>query len=147
MNKIPKRAFDLITKWEGFKENAYLCPAGVWTIGFGTTKYSNGVKVKSGDKISQEKALKELECYLLNNCDFMKEIKLNDNQLSAILSLQYNIGKTNWIKSTLRKKILININDKEGIQTEWLRWSRAGGKVLNGLLRRRTEECSVFFEN
>lgn len=143
---IPKRAFDLITRWEGFEENAYLCPAGVWTIGFGTIKYSNGLKVKSGDKITKKEALKELECYLLNNCDFVKEIKLNDNQLSAILSFQYNIGKTNWLKSTLRKKILANINDREGIQKEWLRWNKAGGKVLNGLLKRRMQECNVFFE-
>ena len=145
--KVNKQGIQLIKSFEGCFLNAYLCPAKVWTIGYGSTKYQNGKPVKQGDKITQQEA----ETLLSDTLDeFSKgvskliKVELNDNQFSALVSFAFNLGTGALSKSTLLKKVNANPNDKT-IENEFMRWVSAGGKRLNGLVRRRTAESKLYF--
>jgi len=137
---------DIIKKHEGRRLTAYLCPANVYTIGYGTTVYPNGSKVQRGDTITASQA----EQYLSLHCGKIKaslkqfDLCLNDNQLSAIISFVYNVGIGAFTKSTLLKKIKADPSDIT-IRDEFMRWNKAAGKVLVGLVRRRSEEASLYF--
>lgn len=139
---------NLIKEFEGFRAKAYICPAGKVTIGWGTTLYPNGNKVKMGDTCTKEQA----EIYLLTDLDrraaAIGEMQLNQNQQDAILSLVYNIGITNWNASTIRKKVKIDPRDPT-IRNEFARWNK---KTVNGVLvveeglvRRRKAEADLYF--
>jgi lysozyme len=137
----------IIKKYEGLKLEAYICPANVPTIGFGSTFYPDGRRVKLGDKIT----LKEAESILLHDIKrFEKEvlnavkIEITNNQLSALISFVYNVGASAFRKSTLLKKVNANPTDIT-IHNEFMRWTRAGGKVLPGLVKRRAEESKLYF--
>jgi lysozyme len=137
----------IIKKYEGLKLNAYICPAGVPTIGFGSTFYPDGRRVKLGDKIT----LQEAESILLHDIKrFQKEvsssvkIEITNNQLSALISFTYNVGASAFRKSTLLRKVNANPTDIT-IHNEFMRWTRAGGKVLPGLVKRRAEESKLYF--
>ena len=145
--KVNKQGIQLVKSFEGCFLNAYLCPAKVWTIGYGSTKYQNGKPVKQGDKITQQEA----ETLLSDTLDeFSKGVykliksELNDNQFSALVSFAFNLGVGALSKSTLLKKVNANPNDKT-IENEFMRWVSAGGKKLNGLVRRRTAESNLYF--
>ena len=145
--KVNKQGIQLVKSFEGCFFNAYLCPAKVWTIGYGSTKYPNGNAVKQGDKITQQEA----ETLLSDTLDeFSKgvskliKVELNDNQFSALVSFAFNLGVGSLSKSTLLKKVNANPNDKT-IENEFMRWVSAGGKKLNGLVRRRTAESKLYF--
>lgn len=131
----------LIKESEGFAEHAYKCPAGKITIGFGSTFYQDGTPVKMGDTITREKAEELLQWY----CD--TQIKypegLNDNQKSAVCSLVYNIGQGAFERSQLKKAI--EARNEKRIREEWT-WYKANGKVLQGLVKRRQKELSLFFK-
>lgn len=142
-----KNAIQLIHHFEGFYEDAYLCPAGVETIGYGTTIYpDSGNKVRLGDKIT----LKQAEIYLYKDLydnyipAIVRNVKvpLTNNQFEALVSFVYNVGETNFRKSTLLKKL--NNKDYDGASHEFDRWVYANGKRLNGLVRRRKAEKELF---
>jgi lysozyme len=137
----------IIKKYEGLRLEAYICPAGVPTIGFGSTFYPDGRRVKLGDKIT----LQEAESILLHDIKrFEKEvlnavkIEITNNQLSALISFVYNVGASAFRKSTLLRKVNANPTDLT-IHNEFMRWTRAGGKVLPGLVKRRAEESKLYF--
>jgi len=137
----------IIKKYEGLKLEAYICPAGVPTIGFGSTFYPDGRRVKLGDKIT----LQEAESILLHDIKrFEKEVRnsvkieITNNQLSALISFTYNVGASAFRKSTLLKKVNANPIDLT-IHNEFMRWTRSGGKVLPGLVKRRAEESKLYF--
>ena len=145
---VNKQGIQLVKSFEGCFLNAYLCPAKVWTIGYGSTKYPNKKPVKQGDKITQQEA----ETLLSDTLDeFSKgvskliKVELNDNQFSALVSFAFNLGVGALSKSTLLKKVNSNPNDKT-IEQEFMKWVNAGGKKLNGLVRRRTAESKLYFE-
>lgn len=133
----------LIKKYEGLSLKPYLCPAGISTIGYGCTFYENGEKVKLSDEpITQERAEQLLDWY----CD--TQIKLpngdfNSRQKDALQSLIFNIGQSAFNKSTLKKAI--EAKDWKLAFENW-DWIRAGGKILPGLVKRRSEEKEFFFE-
>jgi lysozyme len=141
------KGIPIIKQFEGLKLNAYLCPAGLPTIGYGSTFYENGTKVKLGEKITMERADK-----LLTNTvsQFEKQVDtvvtsvINANQLGALTSFAFNVGMGNFRKSTLLRKVNANPNDPT-IRTEFMKWVRANGKVLNGLTRRRQAEADLYF--
>lgn len=141
--EISKNGLDLIKKFEGCKLTAYRCPANVPTIGYGATFYENGKPVKMGDKITQERA----DALLLHVVKgFYHDIAgTSQNQKDAIVSFCYNLGNGNFNKSTLKKKILANPNDPT-IEAEFMKWTKAGGKVLAGLVRRRRAESELYFK-
>lgn len=146
---VNKEGLKLIKSFEGCRLAAYKCPAGVWTIGYGNTFYEDGTKVKEGDKISQERA-DELFANILEK-KFAEPVRklltktLNNNQFSAIVSFAYNLGTGNLKSSTLLKKVNANPADAS-IRTEFGKWVKAGGKVLQGLVRRRAAEADLYFK-
>lgn len=141
------KGIPIIRKFEGLKLRAYLCPANVWTIGYGNTFYENGSKVQEGDKITLERADKLLFFVVQKfEAEVSKLVKsaINDNQLGALTSFAFNVGAGNLAKSTLLKKVNANPNDAT-IRDEFMRWTKAGGKVLNGLVTRRKAEADLYF--
>tara|TARA_S200002703_G_scaffold74749_1_gene64464 strand:+ start:1717 stop:2160 length:444 start_codon:yes stop_codon:yes gene_type:complete len=137
---ISQEGLSLIKKFEGCELEAYKCAAGVWTIGYGSTK-----GVKQGDTISQEDAdklllheMKEYETYVND----MVNVDLTQNQFDALVSWVFNLGPANLAASTLLK--VLNTKDYEGVPAQIKRWNKAGGKVLQGLIRRREAEALLF---
>lgn len=138
---------NLIKGFEGKRLTAYDDGVGVWTIGYGTIKYPNGVRVKKGDTCTDTQA----ESYLKNDLvkfesaiNRLVKVPLNQNQFDALASFTYNLGEGNLSKSTLLKKL--NAKDYLGAADQFLVWNRAGGKVLNGLVRRREAERNLFLK-
>jgi lysozyme len=132
--------YEMTKRFEGLRLEAYQCPAGVWTIGYGHTK-----GVKKGDKITLEQA----EAFLV---DDMKEaedgvrklvrVPLTPNQFEALADFVFNLGIGNLGKSTLLK--LLNTGDYAGAAAQLLRWNKSGGRELAGLTARRNEEAKLF---
>lgn len=141
--KVNKKGLDLIKSFEGCKLTSYLCPAGVWTIGYGHT-----YGVKEGQTITQAQAeslLKsDLSKYENGVVEAIKGSEINENQFSALVSFAYNCGVGALKKSTLLKKLLINPEDTT-IRDEFMKYVNGGGKVLPGLQRRRTAEADLYF--
>lgn len=132
--------YELIKKYEGCRLTAYKCPAGIWTIGYGTTVYPNGQPVKRGDKCTQAEADSLLEWYVKNKIQLPSGI--NKNQTMALQSLIYNIGQGAFDRSSLKKAIVAK--DWKAVWKNW-DWVTGGGKFLNGLAKRRAEELMLFF--
>lgn len=144
-----KNCINLIKLFEGYKAKAYLCPASVVTIGWGSTMYTDGRKIKMGDTINEQQAELLLMWELKNKSIALHGLNLNQNQFDSLLSFVYNLGVGAFAKSTLRKKILLNPNDFT-IKDEFMRWNKArvGGELmeLKGLTRRRTCEVELYFK-
>ncbi|MNG43661.1 Lysozyme RrrD [compost metagenome] len=137
----------LIKGFEGKRLVAYDDGVGVWTIGFGTIKYPNGVRVKRGDKCTEAQAEQYLRNDLIafeNTLNQLVKVPLNQNQFDALVSFTYNLGETNLRSSTLLKKL--NAKDYKGAAAEFLKWNKAGGKVMNGLVKRRKAEMELFLK-
>ena len=137
---ISKEGLSLIKKFEGCELEAYLCPAGVWTIGYGHTK-----DVKEGDKINRDEAdyllqeeMIEYESYIN---DFV-EVPLEQNQFDALCSWVYNLGPTNLKNSTMLR--VLNEEKYADVPQQIKRWNKAGGEVLDGLIKRREAEAKMF---
>ena len=137
--------FEMLEFFEGCKLNAYTCPAGVVTIGYGCTFYEDGTPVKLGDVITKERA-KELKLNVLNG--FIKELKsllikdYTDYEFSAMLSLLYNIGGKQFGKSSVLR--YFNANDKDLCADSFKLWNKSKGKIELGLIRRRDAERLMF---
>lgn len=135
----------LIKGFEGKRLVAYDDGVGVWTIGFGTIKYPNGVRVKRGDKCTEAQAEQYLRNDLItfeNAVNRLVKVPLNQNQFDALILFTYNLGETNLRSSTLLKKL--NAKDYKGAASEFLKWNKAGGKVMSGLVKRRKAEMELF---
>ncbi|GAB3822119.1 lysozyme [Pontibacter rugosus] len=145
--KTNKKGIQLIHSFESCELSAYLCPARKWTIGYGNTFYADGSAVKAGDKITQAQA-DELFVKVLSGfekkVDALVKPSINENQFSALVSFAYNCGVANLQSSTLLKRVNANPNDTD-IERQFLRWNKGGGKVLNGLTRRRQAEADLYF--
>lgn len=145
--KTSQKGIELIKQFEGFRLKGYLDSVNIPTIGYGTTVYPNGEKVKLSDVISKKKA----EEYLINDVkkfeDFVNKYVVSDvnqNQFDALVSFTYNVGPNNLQKSTLLKKVNKNPNDPS-ISKEFLKWVNAGGNKIQGLVNRRNEEAKLYF--
>lgn len=137
----------LIASFEGLRLKAYLCQAGVPTIGYGST-YLHGKKVTLGMTCTKEEALEQ---FTLDLAKFEKDVvaslgntRLTQAQFDAIVSFCYNCGTGAFRRSSLRRKILANPSNYDGIKTEFSRWNKAGGVVSNGLKRRRSIEAAWY---
>lgn len=135
----------LCKQFEGFRSKPYLCPAGIPTIGYGSTYYENGTKVGINDvPIDEPRAhallMHELEHTflpgVLRNCP---GLLTEEKRCNAIVDFCYNLGVGRLQTSTLKRKI--NAQDWEGAQEQLMLWTRGGGKVLPGLVKRRKAEC------
>lgn len=138
--KTSDRGIELIKQFEGCKLTAYVCPAGVLTIGYGST----GQHVKAGMKIDGAQAnallLKDLERFEAGVNRLSK--KHTQCQFDALVSFAFNLGLGNLEKSTLLK--LHNAGKHAEAADKFKRWNKAGGKVLAGLTRRREAEASLY---
>lgn len=147
---IPSQnGINLIKKWEKFKPNSYLCPAGVPTIGYGSTFWTDGRRVRLGQTVTLQDAEKLMAYFLANVIHFIPD-NVNQNQFDAICSLIYNIGVANFRKSTLLKKVKENPDDLT-IRDEFMKWTlhRKNGQLVpsDGLRNRRKEEADLYFSD
>jgi lysozyme len=143
--KISDNGLAFIKQFEGLRLTAYLDSVNVPTIGWGTTMYPNGKKVKIGDTITSAQAEEYLRTDVNRRGAAMGNIKgLNQNQTDALISWCYNCGLGAWNKSTLRKKVLANPNDPT-ISDEFKKWNKGNGKILPGLTARRKKESDLYF--
>ena len=137
---ISQEGISLIKKFEGCELEAYQCAAGVWTIGYGSTK-----NVKEGDTLTQKEAdnlllheMQEYEGYIKE----LIKVPLKQNQFDALVSWVFNLGPANLKASTMLK--FLNAGDYHLIPSQIKRWNKANGKVLEGLIRRREAEALMF---
>ena len=146
-------AAELCRRFEGFSAKPYLCPAGVWTIGYGSTYYANGDKVTKDDpSIDREYAERLLMHELVHTyapgairqCPILLTAAIKDKdwgKLNAIVDFCYNLGVGRLQTSTLKRKI--NQQDWDGAIEQLKLWVRGGGKVLRGLVIRRDAEAAL----
>ena len=140
-----QNGINLIKKWEGCYLVAYLCPAGVWTIGYGTTNSDFNItntRIKQGLIISQSvaenwlrKSVKQKYESLVNR--YQKIYNFNQNEYDALVSFCYNIGSIDQLTKN-------GTRSREEIKAHWLAYCNAGGKQLQGLLNRRKDELALF---
>ena len=151
MSKIIKTGsagIDMIKHFEGFRSAPYKCPAGIPTIGYGATFYTNGKKVTMSDKsITETEAVALLKSMLVSFEKYVDSYcvdAINQNQFDALVSFCYNLGPSNLKSSTLIKKVNANPNDP-AIRVEFMKWTKAGGRTLAGLVKRREAESNLYF--
>ncbi len=138
--EISEEGIELIKKFEGCRLKAYKDAVGVWTIGYGHTK-----EVKEGMEITAKEAEQMLLEELKEYCNYVnKAVKapLEPNQFDALVSWTYNLGPSNLNESTMLK--VLNKEDYKQVPSEIKRWNKAGGKTLEGLVRRREAEALLF---
>lgn len=144
--KTSKAGKDLIKLYEGFRSKAYVCPAGVPTIGFGTTKIQ-GKPVDMNMMITTDEANVLLDEDLVvfeDAVNSLVKVKLNQNQFDALVCFVYNVGSGNFKTSTLLK--LLNQEKYDEAADQLLRWNKANKKELPGLTRRRNAERTLFLK-
>lgn len=140
----------LCRQYEGLRLQPYICPAGYPTIGYGTVYKPNRTMVSlSDDPITKETAeewlLSELKNnYLINVIKASPSLVTTPKALGAITDFAYNLGVARYRASTLRRKI--NDGDWEAARYELMRWTRGGGRVLPGLVKRRKAELAFLME-
>jgi lysozyme len=146
--KLNEKGYNLIKEFEGLRLKPYLCSANVPTVGYGNTFYENGTKVKMTDApITKERAetlFKALaDKFAVKVVPLIKK-PITQNQFNALVSFAYNVGVTALANSTLLKLVNNNPNDAN-IAKEFLKWNKAGGKVVSGLTNRRIKESALYF--
>lgn len=139
--KTSDKGIELIKRHEELRLKAYQCPAGVWTIGYGSTG-----GVRPGDVITeaQAEALLREDIRTVEREVGRHKLNINQNQFDALVSFTFNVGSGNFRSSTLLKRIKEN-PDHPDIPNQFRRWVNAGGKKLGGLVKRREEESKLYF--
>jgi len=153
---LDNKGYLLIAQFEGLRLKPYLCSAGVPTIGYGSTFYPSGRKVTMQDKpITQETAfwmLKQVANMFAKDVDSLVTSNINQNQFNALVSFAFNLGSDidadnipeGLGDSRLLRRVNANPNDPE-IAREFVKWNKAGGRVLDGLTKRRLKEAELYF--
>ena len=139
--KATNTAIELIKSFEQLRLNSYLCPAGVWTIGYGHTD-----GVNQGMLITEKTADAFLKQDIRNAEHSINQMdaELTQEQFDALVSFVFNVGVRAFNVSTLRKKILKNPNDPS-IADEFRRWIYAGNEKMPGLIKRREQEIKLYY--
>lgn len=139
--KTSKNGIEFIKRHEELRLKAYQDSAGVWTIGYGSTG-----GVRPGDVITEAQAEVKLreDVRTAENEVNRHKLNINQNQFDALVSFTFNVGSGNFRNSTLLKRIKEN-PDHPDIQNQFGRWIYAGGKRLDGLVKRRAEEAKLYF--
>lgn len=138
--RTSKKGIDLIKGFEGFRAEAYKCPAGVWTVGYGTTK-----NITAGMVVTETQAENLLKDHLEKTEDMLTALNLyvTQSQFDALMSFVYNCGIGAFRHSGLFAAIKNN-PDGADVEHEWLKWTKAGGKELAGLVKRRKKELELY---
>ncbi|MHA8112652.1 lysozyme [Kosakonia cowanii] len=148
MMRISDKGISLIKQFEGLRLTAYQDSVGVWTIGYGWTQPVDGKPIRLGMTIKEETAERLLRTGLVgyeSDVSKLVKVKLTQGQFDALVSFAYNLGARALSTSTLLQKL--NAGDYAGAADEFLRWNKAGGKVLPGLTRRREAERALFLSD
>ena len=139
---INNEGLNLIKQWEGLRTEAYICPAGVVTIGYGST----GSHVYLGLTITETEA----EALLLNDLERFEDcvndhikVALTSNQFSALVSFAFNVGCGAFHDSTLRRRLNEGQDVETVIRQELPKWVHGGGEILPGLVNRRNAEIAL----
>jgi len=143
MMKTSKEGVSLLKKFEGCKLRTYLDAVDVPTIAYGRTK-----DVKIGDICTQQQAEDWLEEELVEYEGYVEKavtVPLEQNQFDALVSWTYNLGPSNLTRSSMLR--VLNASDYDNVPEQIMRWNKAGGRVLAGLVRRREAEAEMFKGN
>lgn len=150
--KLSNKGLELIKRFEGFRSAPYRDAVGVWTIGFGNTYYPDGRKVSGSDKPLTIGEASQLKLDIINKdfapavntllADEIKAGKVNQNMFDALVSLSYNIGTGALSRSSVIRHL--KQGNKQKAADAFLLWVKAGGRTLNGLVRRREAERKLF---
>jgi GH24 family phage-related lysozyme (muramidase) len=138
--KTSEVGIELIKEFEGCRQVAYQDSVGVWTIGYGHTKdvYEGQLVIKKTCETMLAEDLEEFEDYV----ESYVKVELSQNQFDALVAWTFNLGPGNLSESTMLKRL--NEGDYTAVPDEMRRWNKAGGEVLNGLVRRRDAEAELF---
>ena len=157
MNVSPK-AIKMIMHHEGVRQKAYRCPAKLWTIGVGHVLYPEQGKMPIDQRDKFALKIEDFRVFSKDEVDkiLAKDLQrfvtgvlrycpdhLNENRMGALVSFAFNVGLGTLQRSTLRQKH--NRGDFEGVKQEFLKFTKAGGKVLPGLVKRRNDEIALYF--
>jgi lysozyme len=140
------KCYQLLKHYEGLKLEAYLCSGNVWTIGYGQTYYADGRRVKQGDRITKEEAEAGLPIILKTYAISVHQkvrVGISQSQFDALCSFAYNVGIGAFDSSTLLQ-VINRERPIDEIEAQFMRWNKAGGKVVNGLTARRKSEFHLF---
>lgn len=143
--KTSEAGLQIIKNSESCHLTAYLCPAGFWTIGWGSIRYADGGRVEKGDVITQEQADTELASDVGDSERIITRnvrVPLNQNQFDALVSFVYNIGAANFIASSLIR--VLNAGNYAFAAEQFSRWTYANKVKLEGLVKRRAAERELF---
>ena len=144
--KINDAGLYIIKKYEGFSPSVYICPAGRYTIGYGSTWDRTGdpVTPEHPDITIEdaERLLRQEVAHVETALKRLVKVSITENMFSALASFVYNVGSGAFQRSTMRMKL--NRKNYEGCVKEFPRWRMGGGRVLPGLVKRRKEEVSLF---
>lgn len=138
-------AAKLVAEFEGFRDAPYLCPANVWTIGYGTTRIQGHPVTAHTPQITEAQAEALLHDDLAQSArdvDRLCRMPITANQRAALVSFVYNLGAGALGQSTLLR--ILKSGDYAGAAAQFDAWVMAGGKKLNGLVRRRAAEKALF---
>lgn len=144
--KTSSHGVELLKHFEGLRLHAYLCSANVPTIGYGTTMH-NGKPVRLGmvwTKTQAEEALLKDLIQFENVVNKLVKVSINQKMFDALVCFVYNVGAGAFEKSTLLKKL--NSKEYDEVPEQFLRWDKAGGKVVRGLTLRRDAEKDLFVD-
>jgi lysozyme len=139
--KYSAAGLELTKQFEGLELKAYQDSVGVWTIGYGHT----GPDVKEGLTITEEQAgvlLAADVAWAVTCVNKSVKAKINQNQFDAMVDFVFNLGCASLVQSTLLR--MVNAGDFDGAAKQFLRWNKAGGKVVRGLTKRRQAETDLF---
>jgi len=165
--KLSKVGADLMHRYEGYRNRPYLCPAHIWTIGYGHVLYQNQIRLpmvrvqgKDVPLIRKEYPLRQEDNRVWSKQEieelFEEDVKFFERgvlrlvpgcagyqgRFDALVSFAFNVGTGNLQRSTVRIKA--NRNEWQAAGDAFLLWNKAGGKVLPGLVRRRKDERALF---
>lgn len=139
----------LIMKWEGYREYAYLCQAGKWTVGYGSTFLtSKNRSVKEGDSLSKDKALEELHAHVSKSIlPKIEEVEKSHGEIpkslkESLCSLAYNEGSSCLNSQTFKKAL--DAKDAREMASWFRMWRLVKGEVNEGLVNRRNDEVEHF---
>lgn len=147
--KVSVNCIDLIESSEGFRTTVYRCPAGVPTIGFGSTRDTDGKAITmTYPPITRQQATNLMRTTLVHYEDAVNRfvtVMLNQNQFDALVDFAYNVGCDALRSSALLK--LLNVRDYAGAANEFEKWTHGGGVELPGLVKRRQAEKNLFLSH
>jgi len=145
--KVSQVGIKLIQTFESCRLQAYQDSKAIWTIGWGNTQYENGIRVKKGDVLTQQRADELFDTILISfEYGVNKRVgaSVTQGMFDALVSFSYNLGLGNLDKSTLLKKVNANPSDAT-IRTEFMKWVNKGSSFEKGLTRRRKAEADMYF--